>query len=142
MCRRVVADDIEAVSETVLWAGGLAADAGLSQELCYAVEVCLEEALANLICHGRARNGGKGIAVWLRIEPPRAWLTIADRCVPFDSVDEGLPPMPTAAAPLVGGQGLRLLRAFSTGVSYRSDPDGNELNLEFAPQPQTPAEVQ
>ena len=135
MCRRPVADDIGAVSEAVRWACELAAVAGLSEDIRDGVEVCLEEALGNLIRHGRARDGGKDIVASFRVEPPGARLVLSDRCLPFDSAREPLPDKPTLGVLTIGGQGLRLLRAFCAGISYRSGPDGNELTLVFEPRP-------
>jgi anti-sigma regulatory factor (Ser/Thr protein kinase) len=106
---------------------------GLSEDIRYGVEVCLEEALVNLFRHGRARSGGKDIVVRFRAEPPGARLVLFDRCLPFDSAREPLPDKPTSGVLTFGGQGLRLMRAFSAGVSYRSGPDGNELTLVFEP---------
>jgi anti-sigma regulatory factor (Ser/Thr protein kinase) len=134
MRRRPVADDIGAVAGAVRWAGELAAMSGLSEDIRYGVEVCLEEALVNLVCHGRSRNGGKDIVASFRAEPPGARLVLSDRCLPFDSAGEPLPDKPTSEVLTVGGQGLRLLRAFCTGISYRSTPDGNELTLVFGPR--------
>jgi len=138
MYRRAVADSLAAVHETVRWASSLASGAGLSNDIRYAVEVCLEEALANLVLHGRVRDGGKGIEVCFRAYPPGAELVLSDRCLPFDSGHAPLPVRTMPGALAVGGQGLRLLRAFSTSLTYNVEPWGNELTMVIEPRPLTP----
>ena len=131
MCRRSVADDLTDVRGATTWVDQLAADAGLSDDVRYNIEVCLEEALANLIQHGCVLDGRKDIIVAFAAAGRQATITVVDRCVPFDAAREPPPSRPTREDLRVGGQGLRLMRAFSNGMTYRSDGGRNELTMWF-----------
>ena len=73
MDRRDVQEDLADVDRVVGWADELAAAQGLDDQVRYAIQVCLEEGLANLIVHGQAINGAhKAIAVKFESTPPGA----------------------------------------------------------------------
>ena len=59
MERREVQEDLADVDRVVAWADALAAARGLDDHVRYAIQVCLEEGLANLIVHGRTAEGVK-----------------------------------------------------------------------------------
>lgn len=131
MCRRCVADDLTDVARATAWVYQRVTDARLSDDVRYNIEVCVEEALANLILHGRVLNGGKDITVAFAALGGQATITVADRCIPFDVTREPPPSLPTREDLRVGGQGLRLIRAFSTGLTYRTENGRNELTMRF-----------
>jgi phosphoserine phosphatase RsbU/P len=126
-----VASDLGAVDGAVRWADGVFQGLEVPETLRSDIQVCLEEALANLIVHGRREDGDKGIAVTLACEGAGAVVSIRDRCVPFDAATALIPPPPTGPDAPPGGHGLRLIRMLSSRLTYRAGPDGNELRMFF-----------
>ena len=126
---REVRDDLGDIGPAIAWVGGFIDQAGLSADVRFAIELSLEEALANLIIHGRCANVDKAIVVSVAADAEGATIIITDRCVPFDAtthrgkVDEtGLKP---------GGRGLLLLQTFAGELDYSAGSDGNTLTMRF-----------
>jgi serine/threonine-protein kinase RsbW len=132
MDRREVREDLTDVDPAVSWADALAQAGGLDDHVRYAIQVCLEEGLANLIVHGVATAGAKAIAVTFEVASPGATVTISDACTPFDVTLAREPEADMADMPL-GGLGLRLLRSFAATMAYGRDDGRNVLTLTFAP---------
>ena len=132
MERLDVGEELAAVDPVVAWADALAEARGLDEHVRYAIQVCLEEGLANLIVHGRPTGAGRAIAVTFEAAPPTATVTISDTCEPFDVTQEREPDADMADMPL-GGLGLRLLRSFAASMGYARDGERNVLTLTFAP---------
>ena len=131
---RRVGEDLADVDPVVAWADALAESGGLDDQVRYAIQVCLEEALANLIVHGVCAPGAKAISVTFEAAAPTATVTISDACAPFDVTTQSGPESDMADMPL-GGLGLRLLRSFATTMTYAALGERNVLTLTFAPAP-------
>lgn len=132
MERREVEENLAAVDPVVGWADALAEAEGLDDQVRYAIQACLEEALANLIVHGKATPGAKAIAVTFDAASPSATVTISDACAPFDVTKAAEPDADMADMPL-GGLGLRLLRSFAATMAYGQEDGRNVLTLTFVP---------
>jgi anti-sigma regulatory factor (Ser/Thr protein kinase) len=134
MPHRAVADDLSDVGRATAWVGEQAAEAELADDLRYNVEVCVEEALANLVQHGRPIEGAKDITIRVTADDASATIVITDRCLPFDST-RAPPQAPSGSAMLVGGRGLRLMQALASGLAYRTSGGRNELTMRFRSPP-------
>jgi serine/threonine-protein kinase RsbW len=132
MDRREVVEDLTSVDPLVAWADALAEARGLDDHVRYAIQVCLEEGLANLIIHGKALPGAKAIIVTFDAAPPGATVTISDACAPFDVTKAAEPDADMADMPL-GGLGLPLLRSFAATITYGQNGGRNVLTLTFVP---------
>lgn len=113
------------------WVGELAAAYGFSEDLRFAMELCLEEALSNIVRHGYAGEAGHALTVdFVRVEGT-ALFVVEDSAPAF----EPLQPKEAASADLntmtPGGQGLRLLFRFASSVKYERLESGNRLTLGF-----------
>ena len=127
---RTVADDLGDIGPAIRWVTEGLDDAGLSDDLRYALEVCLEEALANLILHGDCGGSAKDIAVGYLAGDGEATLVVTDRCKPFDLTAVAL----EAPAPdRVGGRGIGLMRSFASALAYASGGGRNTLTMRFGP---------
>jgi anti-sigma regulatory factor (Ser/Thr protein kinase) len=126
---RAVRDDLGDIGPAIAWAGEFADRAGLSADVRYAVDLSLEEALANLIMHGVARNGDKGIELAIACEAGGVTLTLSDRCAPFDITAHHTAQDETDLSP--GGRGIRLLRSFAPNLDYAAGGDRNRLTMRF-----------
>jgi anti-sigma regulatory factor (Ser/Thr protein kinase) len=131
--RRPVRDDLHDIAPAVAWVTEQVAPASLDAETQFAIDLCLEEALANLVLHGVPQDGDKDIMVGVRLEPGACVLTISDRCAPYDAVSAVLPePGGFEEGAAEGGRGLKLMRGFASDLAYESLGGRNVLTLRFA----------
>ncbi len=100
----------------------------------FAMELCLEEVISNIIRHGFSGIPDQSIAI--RFISPREnyfVLVVEDEAPPFNPVDS---PESPALNPLddhqIGGQGIRLLRRFAHTLEYQPTPTGNRLSIGFS----------
>ncbi len=129
MHRREIDDSLSAVRPAAEWVDAVTIAAGLADDVRNDLQVCLEEALANLIMHGKTRSSAKDMVVEIEASPDAATLTISDRCTPFDVTENAS--ASTGGQPRVGGYGLKLMRALASELTYRSECDRNELRMTF-----------
>jgi serine/threonine-protein kinase RsbW len=105
---------------------------GSSPDVAFAISLCLEEAVANIIMHGSVEGDALKIAV--EIERAAGTLTarIEDNGRRFDPTRA---PPPESAASLkdakVGGLGISLIRDFASGMRYERRDGHNRLTLQF-----------
>lgn len=124
------------LSRAQAWAGALADRLRLSGEVRYAVLICLEEALANVVLHGYRNEPGHPISLRARIANGALLVEVQDKAPPFD---------PEAAPSLAGnrelesltpgGYGLGLIRHFSGSLVHETLADGNRLAMSFPHRP-------
>jgi phosphoserine phosphatase RsbU/P len=124
--KRSVAEDVRAIRQIAIWLEGLLIATDMGDDALHDVQVCVEEALANLILHARAEGAAKDIEIEFAPEANGACVVISDACVSFD----------VSAAPLpegdgIGGHGLRLMRAFASDIAYARVGSRNVLRLTF-----------
>jgi len=117
-----------------VWLQGLASRYVIPEDTEFAMNLCLEEVLSNIIRHGYAGQEDRSVVV--HYTTPRSGLHV------FVVEDEARHFNPLAAPDLsalsasgeirVGGQGIRLLRQFANGLEYEPMPAGNRLTLTFS----------
>ncbi len=124
------------INDAVLWVGDVAVKSGLGDQTSYAMQVCVEEALTNIVRHGHCAIGPGEIELELTVTNGGARIEVEDDCVPFD-MTAAAPSRPhnDPADPEVGGWGLGLIRAFASRLAYRREGERNRLTLEFDPVP-------
>ena len=122
------------------WIEALARHYAIPAKTQYAIQLCLEEALANVVRHGYSGQENQSIAVACTVECASSGLremvfTIEDQAPSFDPLvyaGSGEAPTPATIAELEpGGQGIRLIRKFADRVAWERLPDGNRLTLAF-----------
>jgi anti-sigma regulatory factor (Ser/Thr protein kinase) len=100
----------------------------------FAMNLCLEEALSNIVQHGYSGKPDHPIAV--HFASPRDdyyVLVVEDEAPPFNPVDAPeLPAMSLVDETQIGGQGIRLLRRFADALEYQAMPTGNRLSIGFS----------
>jgi len=116
------------------WIDAIAARFGFTENTRFAVQLCLEEAVSNVIRHGYANQDGQFLTVQCT-EPHEGYVvfTVEDNAAPFN-------PLESAALPAVGdqdpsdlgGQGIRLMRGFADTLEYEAKAGGNRLILGFS----------
>lgn len=99
----------------------------------FAMNLCLEEAISNIIRHGYSGDPDHPIAVRF-INPREGFFVfvIEDEAPHFNPVESPeLPPLSSLEEFAVGGQGIRLLRRFADALEYQATPAGNRLSIRF-----------
>jgi anti-sigma regulatory factor (Ser/Thr protein kinase) len=106
----------------------------LSADTSFAIELCLEEAVANIIMYG---GGAKGDRLEITIELERNGGTLVARIEDtgreFDPTQ--FPPLSVAKSleeAKVGDLGIHLMRSFASGMHYERRDGRNRLTLRFA----------
>jgi serine/threonine-protein kinase RsbW len=117
------------------WLEELADRHELPAETRYAIDLCLEEALANVVLHGYGNEPGHPITVEASVAGGSLFFSIEDQGPPFAPPDPGTRNGSQPPADLetieVGGNGIRLMYRFAGSVSYEPLPRGNRLTLGF-----------
>jgi serine/threonine-protein kinase RsbW len=123
------------------WVEALAAEHAVPADTQFAIHLCLEEALSNIIHHGYRGEPNHAITVDCTVDcaPGGAHeltFVVEDQAPPFDplapsAVEEA--PVPASIDELrPGGQGIRLLKKFAGSLAYQRLAGGNRLTIRFA----------
>ena len=116
------------------WIELLASRHAIPRRAQFAIDVCLEEVLVNIIRHGYAGSPDQPIIV--RFAHPREdcfEFVVEDEAPPFNPLDAPEVPAPASLQDVrVGGLGIRLLRRFADSLEYQATPRGNRLILGFS----------
>ena len=130
----VLGSQLSAMERLPAWVESLAATYEISESVKFAINLCLEEVISNVIRHGYSNQVGQLLTVHCAAPRPGYLLfTVEDDAAPFN-------PLETAALPSIGGhdesriggQGIRLLRGFADTVEYEAKPNGNRLRIGFS----------
>lgn len=122
------------LSRVAPWIEHLGSEYAVPASTQFAMNLCLEEALSNIIRHGYANRPGGSIVVHYCLTPDKSHLLVIDDEAPhFNPLTaEESPVEETLNGTRVGGLGLRLLRSFATSLEYEPKPIGNRLSISFA----------
>ena len=122
------------------WVEALIAQFNIPSDTAFAIHLCLEEAISNVIRHGY--NGDPGHTLTVDCASPNAHevvFTIEDQAPPFDPlqpehIEELVEPSPEDFL-RPGGRGILLMRKFASTIAYErvksSNGDGNRLTIGF-----------
>ena len=115
------------------WIDGIASTFGLEDRLRFAIRLCLEEAVSNVIRHGYANKEGELITVHCaECGDDQIVFTVEDDAAPFNPFEVAeLPGIGSQDTEQSGGQGIRLLRGFADTLEYEPKPGGNRLRIGF-----------
>jgi serine/threonine-protein kinase RsbW len=116
------------------WIERLATQYSIPADTQFAMNLCLEEVLSNIVRHGYSNNPDQSITI--QFSSPRQNLfvfTVEDDAPAFNPVVSSVPPVLSAINENpIGGQGIRLLRQFSDALDYQPTPTGNLLSIGFS----------
>jgi anti-sigma regulatory factor (Ser/Thr protein kinase) len=128
------------------WVEAIAARHSVPADTQFAIQLCLEEALSNIIRHGYQGQPNQSISIACTVECALAGVgnedagelvfTVEDHARPFDPLAPSAALAPARAVNsqelLPGGQGIRLMRKFASRLAWQQLPNGNRLTLAFA----------
>jgi serine/threonine-protein kinase RsbW len=132
--RSAVVERIEAANPEALtrWIVEACAAARLPEKTAFAVQLCLDEAVANIVQHGEDGTRASEIAAALERNDSGVVLDIEDDGTAFDPTAFVVPPRPADLdkSP-VGGLGIHLMRGFARRMDYSRAGGRNRLRLTF-----------
>ena len=121
-----------ASGEASAWARELAAQAGLSEECIYKIDLCIVELVSNIVDHGY-RGGPGRIWVGFELSPDAAVLTILDQAPAFDPLSVPAPALATSIeGAQVGGFGIHMVRSSADRCSYERRDGANVFTALFS----------
>jgi serine/threonine-protein kinase RsbW len=119
------------------WLQALTARYQFSERTSFAVDLCLEEALSNVIRHGYHGDPTQKLDIEFSIDAD-GWVSfvIEDAAPHFRPFDPAAPCAEPSTVPLEdivpGGQGIPLMRKFADAVEWEPLEKGNRLTLRFS----------
>ena len=129
------------LSRVRLWVDSLAGRLGLSEGTRFAIHLCMEEAVANVVLHGYRSEPGHSIVIRSSVAGGALSFVIQDQAPPFAPVEPpAMQPASLESATTLesiqpGGNGIRLLYRFAGSLGYEQLADGNRLTLGFPVEP-------
>ena len=117
-----------------VWIESFAPRYAISGDIQLAINLCLEEAVSNVIRHGYCGEAGRSVTV-LFSNPRENYFvfTVEDNALHFDPLlAPELPELSPREHIRIGGQGIRFLRRFTDTLEYEQLPNGNRLHMGFA----------
>src|SRR5262245_26736892 len=131
--------DMREISCAASWMESIAADLNLADSKAFAMQVCLEELMSNIVQHGKSPSNSRLtqvapllISIKLDAFVDRTVMTVEDNGRPFNVVQA---PAKSIDRPLEqlqpGGLGIHLIKSFASDVKYSRTENGNRVVLEF-----------
>ncbi|SRR5258708_40189792 len=127
------------------WVEALSDYYGLGDETRFAIQLCMEEAVANVVQHGYRSEPGHPIVIRSWASDNVLYFVIEDKALPFAPNEpvQSNGDVPASLESITpGGNGIRLLRRFAGSLAYERLSDGNRLTLGFAASLNRGASVQ
>ena len=114
------------------WIDDMVVQLGLSPHATYALQLCLEEAVVNIVSYAFEPDTPHDVHIALWRDGPTVQAEITDDGRPFDPLAQALPePAADLESAQIGGLGIKLLRSFADRVVYQRADDLNRLRLSF-----------
>jgi serine/threonine-protein kinase RsbW len=137
--RLTLSSRLEDLARVWPWVDTLAAEYSIPADTLFAVHLCLEEALSNIIRHGYRGQPNQTIELSFAYDSAKEFLfTIEDSAPHFSPGDAAQARRAseelqnTAFADLLpGGHGLSLMRKFAGSLKWEQLPRGNRLVIGF-----------
>jgi serine/threonine-protein kinase RsbW len=123
--------DLAELARLAVWLEGWAMR-DLSADLSFAVQVCLEEAVANIIMYSATTDDRLEIVVEVERKDQTLVARIEDNGSAFDPTQAPPPPVPASLAKAkVGKLGIHLMRSFANSMHYERRDNRNRLTIRF-----------
>jgi serine/threonine-protein kinase RsbW len=116
------------------WIERLASLYAIPDSTQFAMNLCLEEVLSNIIRHGYSSDPDRSISVQFATASKENFVfVVEDEAPPFNPVESPeLPALDGLENDRIGGQGIRLLRQFADSLEYQATASGNRLRIGFS----------
>ena len=122
---------MQGLAELGGWVDQVTAALGLPHAQEYALRLCLEEAVANVVMHGTPAAGvaTDAIAVQVLGAPDALHVSVEDDCVAFNPLAQPAPGARRSLGEAPGGWGIQLMRQFARNMAYERVGGTNRLAL-------------
>lgn len=133
----VIQAEIAELTRVVEWTDRLATTWNLPSSTLFAIQLCFEEAVSNIIRHGFPPGPSEvevNRDVHLSVEQrdSAAVITVADFTPAFDPLSVVARPRPAnIEEAVVGGHGIELMRRFAQHLAYEHRDGMNRLTIRF-----------
>jgi anti-sigma regulatory factor (Ser/Thr protein kinase) len=105
---------------------------GVSSDVSFAVQLCLEEAVANVIMYGGTSDARLKIVIEVERNGTTLVARVVDNGRQFDPTQVPPPSMPASLEQAkIGDLGIHLMRSFASGMHYERRDGCNRLTLRF-----------
>ncbi len=128
--------DAQQVRKASTWLAHCGAELGVPDDALNRLDLCLNEALANILSHGGPAALASPIHILLEVQPGdetetrEAAVTVSDAGRAFDTTGVSAKARPgTLAEAEPGGLGLLMLRSFADRLGYRYGDGRNHLSF-------------
>jgi anti-sigma regulatory factor (Ser/Thr protein kinase) len=129
--RLVLHSDLAELKRLAAWIEGWARQ-GVSSDVSFAVQLCLEEAVANVIMYGGVSDARLKIVIEIERNNTTLVARVVDNGRQFDPTLASPPSMPTSLVEAkIGDLGIHLMRSFASGMHYERRDGCNRLTLRF-----------
>lgn len=128
----VLRSELGELARVLPWVEALAGRYALSKKTYYAINLCLEEALSNVVRHGYKGDPRHEIVVEFRNSEDELVFTIEDTAPHFRPAVSKLAQPATLEEVTPGGLGIPLIQRFADRVEWEPLQKGNRLTLVFA----------
>jgi serine/threonine-protein kinase RsbW len=139
--RLTLKSQLEDMAMLWTWVEAIIAEYAISPDTAFAIHLCLEEAISNVIRHGY--SGQPDHTLTVDYASPNAHelvFTVEDQAPPFNPLDPSLIEELPAPVPedflRPGGRGILLMRRFASTIAYQrlenGKGGGNRLTIGFA----------
>lgn len=103
---------------------------GLDKRILYAVDLILEEAIANIIDHGYEDDHSHDIDVRLDVQNNHVFIKLEDEGIKFNPLSvPRINITPAALDRLEGGLGIHLVRNMMNSMAYRREDNRNIFEI-------------
>ena len=125
-------NDRTEVARVVAWVDGLAETLALPSETTHVLELCLDEAVTNIVSHAFEPDTAHDVHIALWRDNSVLHAEVTDDGRPFDPLAYETPPAPKdLQSAQIGGLGIRLMRGFADRITYQRSGPLNRLLLSF-----------
>ena len=129
--RLVLHNDLAELKRLAAWIEGWARK-DVSSDLSFAVQLCLEEAVANVIMYGGMSDARLKIVIEVERNGTTLVARVVDNGRQFDPTQVPPPSIPASLAEAkIGDLGIHLMRSFASGMHYERRDGCNRLTLRF-----------
>lgn len=132
MNRIVLRSVLSEIARIPAWVDKLAIHPPINESVQFAINLCLEEAISNVIRHGYA-SGERDSQVLIEFAEPREGylvFTVEDGAAPFNPLAAPEMPLLDEQGEIsIGGRGIRLMRGFADSLEYERTATGNRLRI-------------
>jgi serine/threonine-protein kinase RsbW len=130
--RLVLHSEVAELDRLAAWVESFAQHSALSAHISFAIALCLEEAVANVIRYAGGEGDSLEITVEIERDAGTSTVRIEDNGRQFNPTQVASPPVAASLDEAkIGNVGVHLMRSFASGMSYQRRNGRNRLTLRF-----------